>query len=284
MAVTYGGANYTAAPYILYSGPSTTYRQPVLTATITGSSVSGITITDGGEFSSAPTFSVSVLKDLGSYSSLPALQNIRIQKYVSQINVTSAGSGYSTAPSVYLTPGSNTTAINDATATVTVANNVITGFTVTAGGKYEFYANSSPSPSVSVYFISGVTPRQAVGLVSVNTAGQVTGISFSSSNYPWLTAGLGYTAPPTITINPSVTGKGSGAVARVTSLTTNGAINTVVIDNGGSGYFSKNEGAGISGGITKIIPAYLVLAPGGTSTYNIYLGNGQMPVSTPISK
>jgi uncharacterized repeat protein (TIGR01451 family) len=130
---------------------------------------------------------------------------------VSAIAVTSGGSGYTSAPAVYLLGGGGV----GATATATISGGVVTAITVTSGG-------SGYTSAPAVTFSGGGGCPSAVATV---TSGAVSALTLTSG-------GSGYTTAPAVTIFTN--GSGSGATA--TATLTSGAVTALSITAAGSGY------------------------------------------------
>lgn len=144
---------------------------------------------------------------------------------VTAVNVTSAGSGYTSAPSVSFSGGGGSGATATALAVGTVAS-----FTLTAGG-----SGYTCIPTVTVSGGGGAGASAAVTLTGTSVA------SVTVTN-----GGSGYATPPTV----SFTGfGGSGAAATANIMA--GAVTSVTVTAGGSGYtgapivhFSSGTGSG----------------------------------------
>jgi hypothetical protein len=190
-----GGSGYTSAPTVTISLPGGTCTpsgvRATATATISGGSVTGITITNQGScYNSRPTVSFSGGGGTGAAASNSTTTGTFMS--VNAIAVGSFGTGYISQPGVTIgaAPSGGTTA----TATAFLVVNIIT---LSAGG-----SGYTAAPSVSFSAPpSGVT---AVGSATM------------SVNALTVTAGgLGYTSTPSVSFNNSGTG-GSGAAATAT--------------------------------------------------------------------
>lgn len=137
------GSGYTSNVAVTFSNPETTQRvTATATATISGGSVSAVTLTEnGGFYSSAPPVSISA-----SPSGDDAVLTSTISgTSVLSINIQSAGSGYTSTPTV--TIGTPNNAIHFAASGIAVPNakGNIGSIVITDGGN--FYENP---PSVNI--------------------------------------------------------------------------------------------------------------------------------------
>ena len=132
------------------------------------------------------------------------------------VQVTKAGSGYTSAPTVTASGGHG----SGATFTATVSNGVVTGVTVTNPG-----SGYIAGDFVTLNFTGGGGNTTAI-ITATLTGQKVTGSTI-------VDAGTGYLVAPTLTI---VGGGGSGATATCTVAA--GAVNVVTITNQGDGYTS----------------------------------------------
>jgi uncharacterized repeat protein (TIGR01451 family)/fimbrial isopeptide formation D2 family protein len=138
---------------------------------------------------------------------------------VTAIAVNTGGSGYTSAPQVYILGGGG----SGATATATITGGAVTGFTITSGGK-----GYTSAPSIS--FSGGGGSPSAVATVSGGALASLL------TNVPAITVtsgGSGYTTAPAVTI--STAGSGSGATAGTVTLTSN-AVSDIAVGSAGSGY------------------------------------------------
>jgi hypothetical protein len=142
---------------------------------------------------------------------------------VTAVNVTNAGSGYTSAPAVTLTGGAG----SGATAVASLSPFGVGSATVTAGG-----TGYTAAPTVS---ISGGGGSGATATATVS-AGAVTAITITD-------AGTGYTSQPTISFD----GVGTGAAATANLTAT---VDNVTITDAGTGYTSAPTVAFSGGGGT----------------------------------
>ena|GEM_PF-430558 len=165
---------------------------------------------------------------------------------VTSVAVNTGGSGYTSAPEVFIT-GVGT----GATATATVSGGAVTGITVTNGG-------SGYTSTPSVTFAGGGGSPSAIATVVGNA---VTSLTLTSG-------GSGYTTPPTVTI--STFGPGSGATA--TAVLSGNSVTKFTLGAGGSAY-TNTPVITINGQTTVDTTA---LANTATVTYNetdVYTAN-----------
>lgn len=161
------------------------------------------------------------------------------------IQVTGAGSGYTSAPTLTISGGG---ASVNATATTTISAQVSNTVTVnTPGAGY-----TNPVVTISGGGGSGATAT------ATQTAGQITGITVTNQ-------GSGYAFPPNVTITDG--GYGAAATAQVAA----GSVTGFTILNGGSGYITPTvtliggDGTGATATATVtagVITAINVVNPG----------------------
>jgi hypothetical protein len=196
---------------------------------------------------------------------------------IASINLTSGGSGYTSAPTVTITGG--TGSISNPTATAVVGF-PITGLTLTSGG-----TGYTSAPTVS---FSGGGGTGAAGTAAITTS---TTTAYPVAAINLISGGSGYLTTPTIALTG---GGGSGAAGTATMAftgTTTYMVDSVNITGGGTAYtsapsisFSGGGGAGATAtaGITTVtVTTYPVdtisITSGGsgyTSTPTITLTGG----------
>lgn len=130
-----------------------------------------------------------------------------------QVDITSGGAGYNSAPTVTTFGGTG----SDATFEASIANGAVVSVVVTDPG-----SGYSPADTVQLAFSGGGSDTSAQ-LDAVLTAGSIDNITL-------LDGGSGYTA---VTISFSG-GGGTGATA--TGVVTSGAVSAITLTAGGSGY------------------------------------------------
>ena len=186
--------------------------------------VVGTTLTSAGTgyHTSAPPPSVTISGGGGSGAAITASIGSGV---VSGLTIATDGSGYTSVPSLTIAAPPSP---DRATATATISGTyTVNGTTSLDGG--DGYATA---PSVSIDAPNAIT---AIGTVTVNGSGNVTELSFDSSDDEDNTDGTGYTSAPTVTI----AAPGSGTRATATVTVSSGSISgTPNITNAGSGYSS----------------------------------------------
>ena len=151
VSLSAGGAGYTSAPTVAFSGGGGTGL--AATATITKDRIGSISVGEGGsDYDTAPTVAIAAPPAGGVQATAEATLT---EGAVSSITVTNPGSGYLTAPAVSFSGGGGTGA--EATA---VLAGPVTAVTVTAGG--EGYT-SAPSVAFSDGGGTGATATANVG-------------------------------------------------------------------------------------------------------------------------
>jgi hypothetical protein len=265
ITITNGGSGYTAAPNMILSAGGPPEEQAVVTASVAGGAVTGASIvTPGRRYASAPTVTIATFTAAGA-----ATGNFASGTVVA-INVTNPGRGYKGVPVIELVSltGTGATAV-----AVLDAQGRIDHIDVTAAG-----SNYATAPTVNI-----IVPNAAIrarGDVVVNALGHVTGVNVTA-------AGSGYSTIPTATITASVTGVGSGATVEVRI--GNGAVTSVVVTNGGSGYLGKNTPGNFFPISAATIPglgyrysqstgASLMLRSGVPVVNDVYLGTGKRSI------
>jgi len=219
--ITNSGDNYTSVPQVTFGTqwlPSTAYTvgQQIFTSgrlyTVT---VAGTTTT------TAPTIN-------GAIASIP---------------VTSGGTGYTSSPT-FTVSAPDVTGGTTAVIAATYSAGVITGITISSGGSG--YINP-PTITYTGGGGSGLVLGTPVLQTVTNGTATLVYAGIPATGTAVLKYGSGYSALPTVTINPVSSGSGATAYfvgtqssAKLIPLISNGQITAVQIDNGGTGYTYAN--------------------------------------------
>jgi hypothetical protein len=275
------GQGYTAAPnaYVAVNtvaGGVLPLQQARLTATAAGGQVTGLTIADPGAGYDYTSYKngryTVVISTYNSGAAATAKPNPK-SGTIEYIQIDNPGAGYAVDPKVE---------INNATVDPANANGFGTGATATATRTDGRISAITVTNAGSGYYVTPVvnitvpwSQLTAVGQVTVNTDGRITGVTFPAS-YPY-TAGYGYDAPPTVTFTPSVPGKGTGAAG--TAVVSDGRVTSVIMTNQGSGYIGKNNPNGTAKAF-GFIPATTSIDAHAGKAYvrDLYLGTGKRTI------
>lgn len=272
LIVSTPGAGYTAAPNVNISGGGASVNATA-TATIANGQVTGFNITNpGAGYTADPTVTINTFKTAATAT---AVCNSMAGKIIA-INLTGNGEGYQAIPIVeFYYPNANGTTTGNgngtkATATATINTGRVTDVAITDGGTGYFTAPLVRFRMPNVNQIAKAT-------LTVSNDGYITGITLDNG-------GWGYESIPTITISPSVSGKGSGASAIVTKMD-NSQVTAVKIVNQGTGYMGKNSPAAakpfsmITAGAASNTSINNIPALTGKSYIrDIYLGTGKRTI------
>ena len=215
------GYGYYSTPTVTFSaapGGGRTATAVAITTSIGGQrSIKEIVLTDAGKgYVEEPTVTITGGGGVG------AAVTVGIETYrqgVSKATIISSGNGYTDTP--IITFGSPT--YTGAAGTAVVANNVVTGITLSSGG-----SNYAPQRQIGVT----ISPPTGAGLVqgTANTAiANQKLVSLSVNN-----AGIGYSVEPAVTI-AAPTGVGSTAVVTAT-VNANENLETISIASSGQFY------------------------------------------------
>jgi hypothetical protein len=189
-----GGTQYGPAPTVVFAGGGGTGA--AATASIDPRGLTSISVTNSGEyFAGTPPTSVSFSGGGGSGASAQLHLDVNGNSHfvVSSISIVSAGSNYSSAPTVTINGGTG----NIATATCTVGNGAVLSITLTNGGS----GYTSP-PTVS--FSGGGSGGGASAVASIGGT-SITSITLTNP-------GAGYLASDVLTVGIGG-GGGSGGTA-----------------------------------------------------------------------
>jgi hypothetical protein len=264
-----------------YGGSAAQCGELVITtgASRSGGNVTGVTITRGGSYNTAPTVTFGAAPAGGTTATGTAVLG---GGGVASVTMTNGGTtSYTSAPTVSFTGGGGTAAAGTA-----VMRRRVTAVTITNnGGTY----TTSPTVTFNLPGGGGGGRVRAIG-TAVLTAGHVTSVNitnpgvyltgdtitatFSGSTstratgnpvtFEYVSAvtitapGSGYTTAPTV----GFTGGGGSGAAGTAVLSPNRAVASVTITNAGSGYITAPTvtfSAGVSGGTTTAL---------GTATIN----------------
>jgi hypothetical protein len=173
-----------------------------------------INVTNGGSNYIAATPPVVEIIGGGGTGAL-ATATVGANGKVTGINITNAGAGYTSAPTVNIISGAGATA-----AAGLQVDGVVTGVSMTNSG---FGYTSAPAVTFSA---PGGTGTTATGTAIVDGSGRVTGITITSG-------GSGYTANPTVTIAAAPAG---GTNATATGIYSGQSVAQVSVTSGGANY------------------------------------------------
>lgn len=142
--VDYAGFGYSSAPTVQFTSTDGG-TGAALTATVSGGSVSSLTVTSGGSgYSTAPTLTIFGGGGTGATATATVSGGV-----VTGATVTAGGSHYSTAPVVFVKPTDGGTG---AAATATVSSGQISAITITSGG-----SNYTSAPTLTLTGPTGGT-------------------------------------------------------------------------------------------------------------------------------
>ena len=218
------GYGYYSTPTVTFSaapGGGRTATAVAITTSVGGSrSLKEIVLTDAGKgYVEEPTVTITGGGGVG------AAVTVGIETYrqgVSKATVISSGNGYTDVP--LLTFGSPT--YTGAAGTAVVANNVVTGITLSSGG-----SNYAPQRQIGVT-ISSPTGSGLVQATANTAIANEKLVSLSVNN-----AGIGYSVEPAVTI-AAPTGVGSTAVVTAT-VNANENLETISIASSGQFYLGN---------------------------------------------
>jgi hypothetical protein len=175
-------ANYPVDNYVRIQDVSKSFFNGPLT---------GIVLTNGGLYTSAPSVTISG----GGGSGATATAELA-GRPVASIAVTNGGSGYRSVPTVTISGGSG----SGATATAVLTNRIVTAITLVNGG-----SGYTSAPTVTI------TGGKGSGATATATLAATAPITVTLTN-----GGTGYTSAPTISFSG---GGGSGAAATAVGIT-----------------------------------------------------------------
>ncbi|MEW5956968.1 MAG: multicopper oxidase domain-containing protein [Chloroflexota bacterium] len=234
-----GGSGYTVAPTVVFSSTVvTTGSGAAATATISGT-VTNLTLDSGGLGYTEP---ITVEFSGGGGAGAAATANVTPIGFVSGINVTNPGSGYTAATVDITGDGAGATAVASLSGPVTAITLVNGGLGYTApvveisGDGTGALASATVTP---VGFVSGINvtnPGSGYTAATVDITGDGAGATAVASLSGPVTAitlvngGSGYTAPVV-----EISGDGTGALASATVTPVN-FVSGINVTNGGAGY------------------------------------------------
>ena len=239
----------TIGPIINPANPSTA------TATISGTSVASITVTNGGSgYLAAPTVTFIGGGSGPGFVAATATANFNNSGVITGITVNTAGAGYTSAPTISISsPASGTTA----TATATLTGTTLGSIAVNSSGTgYTF------TPTVTLTGGGFITPASAVAVVS---GGVITGITITNP-------GTGYTSAPTVAISNNFTA--------LENITTPQMVNLSGITAGGNEVQSLNVFATSSNTALIPNPSVTYTSPGNSGTLSYFVLPNQSGMAT----
>ena len=199
VTVSAGGSGYNPGDPVQLTGGGGSGATAVVASTGVGGSITGITVTGGTNYTSAPT--------VGFSGGAGAAGAATIDFLVDQIEVQSGGQGYASA-TVSIDDGGG----SGASATANLLGSPVDGVTLGSSG----YGYALPVVTLS----GNAVARPVI------TDGMITGLAIEN-------AGSGYGAPPSVTISAPSAGIQAAATATIDA---NGRVNGFIITNQGTGY------------------------------------------------
>lgn len=282
--VTSAGSGYTSSPTFVVSAPDVPGgNTAVITATYSSGAITGITISSGGTgYINPPTITFSggggTGLVLGTAVMQTASNGTATLKYAGTPATGTAilkyGSGYSSLPSVTITPvsaGSGATAYfvgvkSEAKLTPLLVNGQIKTVQIDDGGTGYTYANLTVTGDGTLAQLTADLSPGDINTLQANT--ELLTPDGRIMAYPVISGGYGYGSNFAITI----TGDGTGAAA--TAIISNGRVNKITVTNYGTGYkwckVAFDQGSGV-GAVARG-----VMAP--------YGGHGKDPITGMFAK
>lgn len=252
VTITNEGTGYTTVPTVSISDPTGVGASAV--ASISGGKIIAVTLASSGYGYTNPTITFTGGGGTGATATLnvqstvqedggetPTAHAVLSGGAITALNLSSGGTGYTSAPSISIVAAAGDTGTG-ATATTVLSGAPV--LTVTLGNGGSGYV----SPQVN-FTGGGGTGATATATVS---GGVITGITLTSG-------GTGYTSVPTISITDS---SGTGATIQGATIGTS-SVASVTVTNGGQGY-TKQPIVTITG--AHITPAVISSANIGPSS------------------
>lgn len=285
ITITDPGFGYVADPIVTIGAPPAGGVQATATAAYSGLSVNQVTVTGGANYNYAPEVTFSAPERANGVRATGVATIDPNTRQVTGIQITNAGSGYLTQPTVTLSTGSGAMAqsflsggevvsfnIGNGGAdyayppTVVIGGNVsgngsgATGTAIMSGGRVVgIQLTNGGSGYTSAPDVQFITGAGAVAYATV-TDGAITGFTVTDG-------GHGFAGAPRV----QITGDGSGAIA--TAVVENGQITAIDVVEGGSGYLDGNTpGAAVRFSASK--GTVLEVKPGLTYINDVYYGTG----------
>ena len=200
------------------------------------------------------------------------------KSYIEYIEITNAGIGYTSAPTIEFS-GGNPTTIANARA---ILSKTISNITVSIGGSgykiaptIEFMGGGGSGASAkatidngvlkTIRVVNGGTGYTSEPTIRIIGGGSPTTIAIANTNIingivtsiNVVNGGLDYKSVPTI----KFIGGGDGSGAEATAIMDNGVIKSITVVNGGKGYSSNTKIEFIGGGPSIIATAQATLSP-----------------------
>ncbi|HMJ68188.1 MAG TPA: hypothetical protein VK508_04810 [Cyclobacteriaceae bacterium] len=250
VSLTNPGSGYSFAPAVLFDAP-TTAGGTRATGTVSFDPVSGqVTAIQVTNAGSGYT-STPGLTIYTQLGGTPAATAFLTGSGVTGLNLTNQGTGYVGAPKVVFTGGGGT----GATATAVVNNGRVVAINIVTPG-----AGYTTIPAVS--FIAG---SGATGVIQIGANGAITNVRITTN-------GSGYVGAPTVTFTTAGAGRGDGATG--TATIANEQVTGVNVTAGGSGYLLGNTPNGT--GIAFSATSSMQVKPGVKYINDVSYGSGQV--------
>ncbi|MGB8216780.1 MAG: hypothetical protein WCE94_05695 [Candidatus Methanoperedens sp.] len=263
MTLVTNGSGYTA-PLVSFTGGTGAAANAI-------GSVDNITLTNGGSgFTSVPSVGFSGGSGINAAATATLVLN--------NITLTNPGSNY-IAPLVNISGGGGTGATANATGSVTSVMLLNNGSNYTAptlnfvGGTGAAAITTGDVNNITLSNPgSGYTPPVVINITGGGGTGATANATTYVSTIIVTNGGSNYSATPTVTINDSNNGTGTGAAAYVSGFTfsagTNLSISVITVTNGGSNYtapvvnITDSTGSGANASATLSLSAITLISGG----------------------